>query len=85
MISREEAHEKLHFGNKLDYMAFNDLHEGIEEIYDSIGTCGECQHYKYEQIDVESFRAMCTKDIIFFKQLSSVNKCSCDEFERKEQ
>ena len=34
MITREEAHEKLHFGNKLSYLDFNILHEGIEEIYD---------------------------------------------------
>lgn len=33
-MTREEAHEKLHFGNKLGYLDFNELHIGIENIFD---------------------------------------------------
>ncbi len=33
-MTREEAHEELHFGERLDYISFNELHMGIEQIYE---------------------------------------------------
>ena len=46
----EQAHEKLHFGHKLDYLAFNELHIGLEEIYDDFKnrTCDNCRFDNYE-------------------------------------
>ena len=33
-MNRDDIHERLHFGDKLDYRSFNELHEAIEEIFD---------------------------------------------------
>lgn len=33
-MNRDEIHERLHFGDRLDYRSFNELHEAIEEIFD---------------------------------------------------
>ena len=82
MVSREEAKEAIY----CDYSLKNKENEKlINTIYDSIGSCGECKYYRYEDLSDGTFRAGCNKDIIFFKRLKSVNECTCKHFERKEQ
>lgn len=51
-MTREDIHEKIHFGDRLDYRSFNELHETIEEIFDYfedeeeeiIRSCNGCKH-----------------------------------------
>lgn len=49
-MTREDIHEKIHFGDRLDYRSFNELHETIEEIFDYfeeeeeiIKNCNNCK------------------------------------------
>ena len=51
MISREEAKKKMVF--KLNAKHSEDtLTQLLDEVYDSIGTCGDCKHFNYEHIGV---------------------------------
>ena len=93
MISREEALDSIFRGKEMKkpYPSVDDTMYGrkqvldyVSKIYDSIGSCGECKHYIYKDLDDGTMMVRCDKDIVFFKRLSSVNKCSCDEFERVE-
>jgi len=50
-MTRDDAHEKLHFGNRLDYQSFWELHSVIDEIFDDIDleiqssrSCDGCKH-----------------------------------------
>ena len=50
-MTREEIHEKIHFGDRLDYRSFNELHEVIEEIFDYFeddNHCSRCKHHLSE-------------------------------------
>jgi len=35
-MTRDDAHEKLHFGNRLNYQSFWELHSVIDKIFDDI-------------------------------------------------
>ena len=79
MIKREEAHEELHFGTRLDYMSFNELHMGIEAIYDSIGSCGECKYGVADRVDT----TLCVNsDSVCYHNIHE-NTWFCADFERK--
>ena len=50
-MNREEIHEKLHFGDRLDYRSFNELHETIEEIFDYFEEEPLLNNFKFTSCD----------------------------------
>ena len=51
MISREEAHKRRQRENNARCFDHSHMFRQINEIYDSIGSCGECTHLKEEYND----------------------------------
>lgn len=85
-MTREEAHEELHFGDKLGYIDFNLLHIGIEQIYDDFEnrSCNSCKSIKQDK-DIPSL-TYCSKGIAEYQSESypSVGKdFYCNRWEAK--
>ena len=71
-MTREDIHEKIHFGDRLDYRSFNELHETIEEIFDyfeedepilnnyTFTSCDDCKHLENRE---ESLKHNCLSEV----------------------
>lgn len=96
-MTREEAHEKLHFGNKLGYLDFNELHIRIEEIFDDFEekleqlqnrSCENCKHSKIEDNVWKNMRCNCDSDIMPYEDgaihLHISKDFCCNQYEAKD-